>query len=249
MGWRRRGDAPQVLPVGAELRLAPSRVPATAGVLAELRRIVAATEGLAALYPVRVATADRGEREALAVQPDEEATATDVLETTSAALEPVVGGRELTLFAVGGDLLLSVLGVAAPIGAGGDLERAVAELRTGAPDAAGDLADVLATGRVLVPADGPAPPVPAPEQLASHEGPWVVTEVASGLVVPLFSSWWALLHADPPWPRQLDVAGADLLRTLPPTVGLAVDLGTVHEAVLDPASVQALRERSGVGGA
>lgn len=112
--------------------------------------------------------------------------------------------------------------------------------------AAADLAAALLETRLFVPALGDPDAVPAgpptPRAL-EHDEPVrvLVTRIGGHDTVAAFSSWWALLHADPPFDDKLVAGGRALLANWPEGVGLALDVGCLHAAVLAADQVAALR--------
>ncbi|MGH3767930.1 MAG: SseB family protein [Pseudonocardiaceae bacterium] len=140
--------------------------------------------------------------------------------------------------------LPDVLEVAAPIGAGGRLEDAVATARHGGIEEMMALtatvvdsvltvatpATASSTIRALRPGDTPELPV--------------LTDDDGRRLVPAFSSDLALLHTRPPVQGALRLPGAVLALILPRGTDVLLDPGTPNPAVID---ARMLRGLAGVG--
>jgi hypothetical protein len=120
------------------------------------------------------------------------------------------------------DARAAALRVCAPIGAGGHLE-------------------------VLALAGGDGTGVPEPRLVQPGEQvQYPITTVDGREVIAVFSSWWSLLHADPPFPDQLLVLCRALLAGWPAGIGMAFDLGTQHALLLPADDVGRLREAAAI---
>lgn len=240
----------RVVPSGSEVGIGPPSFPAADPLLAALRRFVRAETSVTAVYGFSLAIArepavdvfgvERSPREPDAVSGDDERR---LLDRLAHALEPVAPRDTPIELAVLSDTArLDVLRVVAPVGAGGRLEEAAARA---AHDSAGaaDLARRLLEAVLYVPAQGGddrGPPEPR-ELRPGETVRYPVARFGSYDTIAVFSSWPALLHADPPFPDQVALRGEAMLATWPAGVGLALDPGCVHAAVLAPDQCADLR--------
>lgn len=232
------------VPAGASVRLGPASFPPTASLVAALRRYVAADPRVEAVYVLSLSVDDGAPSDVVAADLQAETAPGDVLDRLAAALQPVAPrGIPLDLTVLSDEARLAALRVCAPIGAGGRLESLAA--RAGHdPAAAGELATALLDARLFLPALGgqPACALPAPRPLEAGEPVrFPVSRIGGHDAIAVFSSWWALLHADPPFDDQLMAGGRSVLRNWPDGVGLALDVGCLHAAVIGGDQVAALR--------
>ncbi len=241
---------PRLVPGGSEVTLGPPSFPAADPLLSALRRFVRAEAGVVAVYGFSlgigrepagdVLGVERAPRGPGAVSGDDEHP---LLDRLAAALEPVAPREtHIDLTVLSDTARLDVLRVVAPVGAGGLLEEAAARA---AHDSSGvaDLARRLLEATLYVPAlGGDERGNPEPRELRPGEAVrYPVVRFGAHDTIAVFSSWPALLHADPPFPDQVALRGEAMLAAWPAGVGLALDPGCVHAAVLPPDQCAALR--------
>lgn len=243
---------PRQIPAGSHVRLGPASFPPSASLVSALRRFVTGDPRVEAVYVLAMGVDDGSAPDVIGVDLRPGVHTADVLDRLAAALESVAPrGLTLDLMILSEQSRLAALRVCAPIGAGGRVESLAA--RAGHDRAAAaDLAAALLDARLFVPALGDpdaatAAGPPAPRAL-EHDEPvrFPVTRIGGHDAIAAFSSWWALLHADPPFDDQLATGGRALLSNWPEGVGLALDVGCLHAAVLaaDQAAVLRTSARS-----
>jgi hypothetical protein len=212
-----------------------------------LRRYVTGDPRVEAVYVLAMGVDDGSAPDVIGVDLRAGVHTGEVLDRLAAALEPVAPrGLTLDLTILSEQSRLAALRVCAPIGAGGRVESLAA--RAGHDRAAAaDLAAALLEARLFVPAlgdpdAGTGAGLPVPRAL-EHGEPvrFPVTRIGGHDAIAAFSSWWSLLHADPPFVDQLVASGRALLTNWPEGVGLALDVGCLHAAVLAADQAAALR--------
>jgi hypothetical protein len=246
------------VPAGSSLRLGlPSFAPHPPFV-ERLRRLVVDDPRLAAAYVVSIGweapdgtVGDRTDTVALDLL---DATGAgeaggDLLRTVGDGLADVAPrDRPLDLVVLSPDARVAALQLCAPIGAGGDLEVLAARAAHD-PTAVPALLPALVDATLFVPAvaGGDGQGVPEPRDLQPGKPvQYPITTIDGRDAIAVFSSWWSLLHADPPFPDQLRIAARGLLASWPDGIAMAVDVGTQHALLLPAPDVSRLREAAGL---
>lgn len=245
-------DAPRTVPAGAEVALGAPSFPPHPALVDRLRTFVRQHRRVGAVYVFGMRAGEDAPVDVVAatiVEGEVADHASEVADLQLAVVDVLPADATVDLTIIGQRAELDLVGAFAPVGAGGPLEVACARAWQ-APDGLDRLLDRVATSTLLVPAMTgrstdrvppglpPAEPDTAPRPRPWEPGEpvqWPLVRHDGHEVVSVFSSWPALLHADPPFPDQLLVPGRALLDTLPAGVGLAVDPGCLHAVVL-PAS-------------
>lgn len=245
--------APQHVPAGSSVQLGQPSFPPDAGFVDRLRRVVAADPAVAAAYVISIAVQEPGS--------DTFAPATDLvgldLVDASTPPEPVIERiGDAIAEAVPADVELSVavlsesarataLRAVAPVGAGGEVEVLAAACGRD-PSLVPRFVDALLARTVFLPAVGE--PVEDPSEPRApriiepgDQVEYPVITVDGHDTIAVFSSWWTLLHADPPYAEQLEVPASQLLANWPDGVALALDLGTQHSLQIPATDAERLR--------
>ena len=251
--------APQNLPAGGSVQLGLPSFPPAFDFVGRLRRAVAADPAVAAAYVISIAVQ---EPDSDGFAPPTDLIGLDLI-GASTAPEPVIqriGGAVADVAPPGAELSVAVLSASAcwtalravaPVGAGGEVEILAAGCATD-PSVVPRFVDALLAATVFLPAVGEpgddsaepaAPRVVEPGDRVEYP----VISVDGRDTIAVFSSWWALLHADPPYTEQLEVPASQLLANWPDGVALALDLGTQHALQIPAADAERLRETLGDG--
>jgi hypothetical protein len=246
-----RPDATRSVPAGSDLRLGlPSFAPHPPFV-ERLRRVVVDDRRLVAAYVIAIGweapdgtVGDPTDTVALDLV-DPAAADDELLRSVGGALADVAPrDRPLDLVVLSPDARVAALQLCAPIGAGGDLEVLAARTAHD-PTAVPALVPALLDATLFVPAmaGGDGDGVPEPRDLQPGEPVrYPVTTIDGQEAIAVFSSWWSLLHADPPFPDQLRIPCRALLDSWPEGIAMAFDVGTQHALLLPAPDVARLRE-------
>ncbi len=242
--------APQNVPAGSSVQLGQPSFPPDAGFVDQLRRAVAADPEVAAAYVISIAVQEPGA--------ETFAPATDLvgldLHDASTPPEPVIeriGGAiaevvpadvELSVAVLSASARGTALRAVAPVGAGGEVEVLAAACGRD-PSLVPRFVDALLAGTVFLPVVGePREEAAAPRTIEpGDQVEYPVITVDGHDTIAVFSSWWTLLHADPPYADQLEVPASQLLANWPDGVALALDLGTQHSLQIPAADAGRLR--------
>ncbi|MDP8929625.1 MAG: SseB family protein [Actinomycetota bacterium] len=235
---------PRSIPAGSSVTLQTASLPPAPPLVAALRRFVQQEEAVAATYVFGLAVDDAPPQDVVGVDLQAGGSDEGVLTRLESVLQRVAP-RDVTidLAVLSDEARLAALHVCAPIGAGGALEMAAARAAHD-PAAVVDLLQRLIDATLYVPAlDETTTEPPGPRQLAPGEPVrYPITRIGGYDAIAVFSSWWALLHADPPFPDQIEAGGRSLLQTWPQAAALALDPGCLHAVVLPPEDCTKLRE-------
>jgi hypothetical protein len=245
------GSAPRTVPAGSELRLGLPSFPPHPPFVERLRGAVVDRPELAAAYVLSIGwqapdgtTGDPIDTVGLDLVAGAEASEELLSAVGQALAEVAPRDRPLDLVVLSADARTAALGVCAPIGAGGELEMLAARASHD-PTAIEQLVPWLLDTRLFVPAvaGGDGEGVPEPRDLEPGEAVrYPITRIDGREAIAVFSSWWSLLYANPPFPDQLRVPCRALLASWPDGIAMAFDVGSQHALLLPAPDVARLRE-------